>query len=126
MENDGTKIALTLMADSAGQRVKSYVDRGRLMQKLSDDDLSAMMVWAHREFEKAGFNPHSKERLFTDDVGAEYDLRGLDGPYHLVKDQVDRMVAVAAASFEATDAERLDEINAEMVKGYEAIKRSEH
>lgn len=124
--DNGTQIALTLMANSASQRVKSYVDRGRLMQNLSDEELSAMMVWAFREFEKASFKPHSKERLVIDDIGAEYDLRGQERPYHLVKDQVDKMIATAAAALDETNAEMLERLNAEMVEDYEAIKRSEH
>lgn len=58
--DNGAKIALTLMANSASQRVKWYVDRGRSMHNLSDEELSATMLWAFREFEKASFKPHSK------------------------------------------------------------------
>lgn len=85
-----------------------------------------LLVTAYQVFEQTGFKTQSKQHLATEDVGSEYELRGVKPPYHLVAKQIDNMVAAATKTLEDASEDLRDQINTKMMADYEAIKRSEH
>lgn len=124
--DEGMKVALANMADSASKRVSAYVSRGRYLKGKTGDELSGLLVAAYRELEAASFDPYSPARTMTDDIEAEYEIRNETAPHHLVKEQIDKLVARARELLDSTTPERLDEINDEMVDNYLSIKRTEN
>ena len=98
----------------------NYAARGRKHRDMSPTDLSAAWVVS---FEKLADDFGNADlHLIQNDLAAEYDLRGVEPPYDLVIDAMDRFadgVKAAMAKFTPSDMELLGE---KVFEKYSAFK----
>ena len=75
-----------------------YVRRGRAFRGLTDADLAGAWVAAFKAY---SHNPAAAPfRLAFKDLGAEHDLRQIDPPFDLVREDLERFRAAAQQVFE--------------------------
>jgi hypothetical protein len=119
----GRKIAEFAMASGDMQRIENYLSRGRKLESTEVEDLQKAFVAMFRAW---GANPQWDGRGELDDVRAEYTLRGIEPPFALVKDDIDRLAIAAAELIEDMDRETTTEIGQRLAEEYFAAKKSQN
>jgi hypothetical protein len=117
-------MAIRVMAEADAKRIASYIGRGRRYQNLRPADLCNTFIGAYRRWASDVHDPAAVEA--TNDVGAEYTLRGEIEPFELVGPEVEIITSTVAARFEETSSERRAEINQLMVDDYLLMRKNEH
>ena len=85
------KDVLAFLQSAQIDKIADYVSRGRVHAETADGVLAEQWERAMRAM--AG-RPFSYElRRAEDDLRAEFELRGLEAPWHAVKDAMDQLVA---------------------------------
>jgi hypothetical protein len=120
----GRDIVIRVMAEADAKRIDSYIDRGRRYANLRMEDLCNTFIGAYRRWASDVHDPASVEA--TNDVGAEYTLRGEIEPFELVEPEVEIIISTVGARFGETSSERRAEINQLMVDDYLVMQRNEH
>jgi hypothetical protein len=75
-----------------------YASRGRLLEKLTSEELSARFVDAYRRLASSPTSPEALRDM--KDARSEYSLRGSNPPDHLVRSEMDRFLEGIATAFE--------------------------
>jgi hypothetical protein len=120
----GEAVARYIMAKGEALRVQSYLNRGRRFERLTESELSEKYVEAMREF--ASDPANRDRRQLSDDVDAEYGLRGLEPPTGLVTAEIDAIVNAGTTAYEEMTDERKAEIEAEMQDEYATAMKEQH
>jgi hypothetical protein len=120
-EDRSRDIAHHLLAKGDMERAQAYLSRGRHLQHMPLDDLRGLFVQRYRTWVD-NLKDHDAHRD-CDDLGVEFDLRGLPTPYELVEAEMQRFQAMVLAEMEKATPERMEEINREMVADYENATR---
>lgn len=107
----GNAMAELALANSRMQRTQDYVQRGRRHQDASGQELETLFVDTFRAW-VADFGNRAQRRG-NDDVSAEYELRGIEPPFHLVGPEMDALTKVAREV--AADPEALEGIGQSIV-----------
>lgn len=105
-----------IMAKGEMDRIQAYVDRGRKFERLSDERLRELMVPAYKAWAANVSDPTTGE--LTNDIGAEFAMRGVTPPYDLVAEEIDRGCEAIAALTAQLDDDRIAAINSEMCQDY--------
>ena len=112
----GEKLAEAFLENRKMDHLRSYRERGRVFETLTDQELETRWV----EVQLAVLGQDDQARLHeSNDLSAEYFLRGKEEPVHLVrpalKKAVERIKGFTEKDFQPT-VERLDAFIAEMAK----------
>ena len=89
-DKEAEEMAKAYIASRTMEHTRSYLERGRQYQALDLDELQAKWVVAGEAF--LGRDDQSRVREFKD-LNAEYRLRKLDLPSHLLQPSIDASVA---------------------------------
>lgn len=86
MPDETENLILHVLADEQQEQFQSYLQRGRYLQVMDDDDLRAQFVSEMRSWAS---NPPPWDPLIRlDDIKAEAGLRNLELPWDLVADHL--------------------------------------
>jgi hypothetical protein len=104
------------------ERAEDYVKRGRALEKLGEVELEQRFVAAYRRL--AAEPANAETRRLTDDIDAEYLLRGKELPYGLVSTELEAFTAAANAVIQKLrgDPVELDRVNRELEDDIEAFE----
>ncbi|MFZ5780403.1 MAG: hypothetical protein ACOY4R_09425 [Pseudomonadota bacterium] len=103
-EDEANKIAQALIAESRMEDAAAYLERGRPYKDLSKEQLE--QAWAAAFELYMGLNQQEQQHLYRD-LAAEFQLRDIEPPTHLVKETLKKLEQrVANMSPEGRDAAR--------------------
>lgn len=97
-----------------------YLTRGRKYRTLSDAELSAKWVEAYRAWAYDTSNPDALTA--ENDLQAEFNLRSIDPPFDLVRDEQKKVAAEVAEAL--SDPEEKRRLGRELAEEIEAQDRS--
>jgi hypothetical protein len=99
-----------------------YIARGRKHQDMPGTDLAAAWISSFRRLSFEFKNPelHAAQA----DLSAEYHLRAMKPPYHLVIDDMDRLSAGIRRDVEDLSPEKRDQISGKMFERYSTFQNS--
>jgi hypothetical protein len=120
-EDIGSRAAQFAMASGDMRRTQSYVDRGRQFKDATTEDLQTLFVQMFRIW---GADPWWEGRSRLEDVEAEYKLRGVEPPFALVKDDLEKAISAIADGIEQMNAEERAEIGSGIVEDYLIAQKS--
>jgi len=120
-EGLGSRAAEFAMASGDMKRTQSYVDRGRQFKDATAEDLQTLFVQMFRIW---GADPWWEGRSRLQDVEAEYKLRGVEPPFALVKDDLEKAISAIADGIEQMNAEERAEIGSGIVEDYLIAQKS--
>lgn len=110
-ETDPNPEAEHPMASGAFERIQDYLDSGRDLASLSIEDLEGRFVAAF----KARVANVAQASDANDDAEAEYILRSIEPPYHLVKAEIEEMTRQISEAFSKLSNEQIAELDGDMV-----------
>ena len=90
-------------------RIADYASRGRVHERLTDQQLAEQWVNAIRQCAHASFD--EQRRAFETDLKAEFQLRSIEPPYEQVKLEMDRIAADISSGFEKMKRDNPDAIS---------------
>jgi hypothetical protein len=120
-EEDATGVAL-LLAHSEAEALKGYVERGRAFSALGLEDLEARYVEAFRQWVSARGAPEASPAL--NDVSAEFQLRSLEPPLHLVRPEMEELQEELRRRYSAMSPDEHAEITEELLAEIGKIRDS--
>jgi hypothetical protein len=120
-EGLGSRAAEFAMASGDMKRTQSYIDRGRQFKDATAEDLQTLFVQMFRIW---GADPWWEGRSRLGDVEAEYKLRGVEPPFALVKDDLEKAISAIADGIEQMNAEERAEIGSGIVEEYLIAQKS--
>jgi len=119
-EDSASSVAHHALAETNLGRTQSYVERGRSLAALTEAEMKEEFVQAYCAFAHEG---NDKARLRSDDISAEYMLRGLEEPYELIAAEVDIITDRAVKAFNNLSDGRKEQIERELQESYDEAKR---
>lgn len=114
--NDDEKVAHHELAHKAMSDTIQYVERGRHLRGLESSDLELEFVSSIRLVARDGDD--NVARLAMNDSLAEFDLRGLEPPFHLVRHEIGVMAERGRARIAALTAEDLQDLEDQIQARY--------
>lgn len=110
-------IAAHAIADDTMSKVAAYLRRGRRFEALTPDELAiqyaeALQLWADNLYDPAA-------QALSDEVVAEYDLRGQEVPQGLAPEALERIVQAASKLLHCLPEDARATIEADLVRGFE-------
>ncbi|WP_413989351.1 hypothetical protein ACMDCR_25780 [Labrys okinawensis] len=121
---DAEAVVRYVIADGAQQGVSDYAARGRRLRSTSDDELRSLFVAAYGRW---ALNPMAPDiQRETDDINAEYTLRGQSCPFDLVSEQVEAAINKVAAGLLNLDEETRARIDGELHRRYDEAHRNKN
>jgi len=107
-----------LLASTQMDQTADYLARGRTHQHLAQNELLDAWIRAFKAVVDAGIPGDLVARQRESDFASEIKLRGIEPPYSMVKDAVDRFCSAVAGRMKAPDAmQRLaDSLEADLAK----------
>ena len=121
-EPDAYVVVTQILSAGDAERLKSYLSRGRVFEGLSPSELEAAYVAATKRWADNPDQPHVEHS----DLTAEFDLRQTQPPMELVKDDIARITKLISDRFWRLSSEEVDEIKADLMAEYDAIKSGEN
>jgi len=112
------------LAKSELERMQEYLQRGRPFERTSLSDLHAMFIRTFKESVADLRNADARAR--SNDVRAEYTLRGMEPPFEDVKEDMQLLIQAAEEMVEGLTPERAEEIDKEIIEEYDAARRSQN
>jgi hypothetical protein len=97
-------------------QIADYASRGRVHERLTDQQLGKKWVGAFRRCAHAPSD--EQRRAIENDLKAEFQLRSIEPPYEQVKLEIDRIVAGISSGFEKMKRDDPDAV-AEMAEEFE-------
>jgi deoxyadenosine/deoxycytidine kinase len=119
MTNDEVDVDSAIRFSLATRRqkmLKDYVERGRQLEQLCDDQLREYFVSGFKLYSSNPDN-HSHKTMFNY-AWAEFELRKHDPPFELVTAEVKTLTQKAAACLRATPRESQSEICEEFIREF--------
>ncbi len=113
------------LASSQSDDAANYASRGRIYGGLSNEKLSAHWVESFRKIASDIGNLNA--RAVNADLKSEFDLRSMEPPYDLVRDEFDAIMTAAAAVLDELrdeDPLRYQEIENEVQRDLDAFKKT--
>lgn len=106
-----------VVAEEEAKDVRDYVGRGRRYEGLGADEMEAVFVDGARDL--AGSVTSGPYRVAWGDAKAEYEIRGVRPPYHLIREEIDTIVKAMADAVNEMSAEERSEMESGMLRDYE-------
>jgi hypothetical protein len=97
-------------------QIADYASRGRVHERLTDQQLAKKWINAIRQCAHASTD--EQRRAIASDLKAEFQLRSIEPPYEQVKLELDRIVADISSGFEKMKRDHPDAV-AEMAEEFE-------
>lgn len=120
---DDDRVAHHELAHKAMTETQDYIERGRHLRELSIGDLEFEFVSSVQLVARDGDDTLS--RLAMHDALAEFDLRGAEPPYHLVKDETRVMAERGKARMDLLSDQERQRIEDEIQERYADANRRE-
>jgi hypothetical protein len=98
------------MANEQIDQIADYASRGRIYERLTDDELTERWIGAFKKFADAPSD--QRRRAIEIDLKAEFQLRSTEPPYEQVKSEINRVVANMSSGFEIMKRDDPDAIDA--------------
>lgn len=118
MSDEGAKIAQAAadaeVARSQIQQTERYLGRGRCFEDMPESDLARLWIAGMQEYARV---IHPRPQV-VDDAAAEFDLRGVEPPWHAVNDETARLRAAALASLKGMTEDEKDAYGLDMIDAY--------
>lgn len=111
-----------LIAASEAEDLAAYLAKGRRMENLGIEQLEAEYVLAFRAWAKSEAADEMRPAL--DDAGAEFQLRGLSPPHHLVAEESKQIGAAMARRVAALGEEGLETMEENIEQRLEAATKA--
>lgn len=113
-----------LIAASEVEDLAAYLAKGRRMENLSVEQLEAEYVLAFRAWAES--EAANEMRPALDDAGAEFQLRGLSPPHHLVAEESKQIGAAMAKRVAALDDDGRETMEENIEQRLEAVTKAKH
>jgi hypothetical protein len=109
-EDDGIEAEVqALLASTQMDQTADYSARGRTYQHLAQNDLLEAWITAFKAMVDAGIPGDLVARQRERDLASEIKLRGIEPPYSMVKDAVDRFCSAVVGRVKA-DPEAMERL----------------
>jgi hypothetical protein len=108
------------LAENRMKEVQDYISRGRSLECTSIDELAGEWVSLIREWAADLRRAQDRRRA---DIEAEYQLRGLEKPYEIVKDELETILRTTAEAMENMDEDAKTQLNGDVLNFSAAEKR---
>lgn len=126
IKKDAESIVHHLVETGELERTRSYLARGRALANLTDGQLVERLVLAYSEWRSSGFWFGAAEHKLTNDVAAEFAMRGTVVPYDLVQEDLDALAIVITAEFDALSEVEQEEINSAIIADFAVSMKHEN
>jgi hypothetical protein len=111
------------LANEQVDQIADYASRGRIYERLTDGELAEK--WIHGFRLVADAPSDERRRAIETDLRAEFQLRGIEPPYDLVRSEINRVVEDMSSGFEIMtrdDPDAVDEMNEELQQDIADLK----
>ena len=111
------------MANEQIDQIADYASRGRIYERLTDDELTERWIGAFKKFADAPSD--QRRRAIEIDLKAEFQLRSTEPPYEQVKSEINRVVANMSSGLEIMkrdDPDAIDAMNEEFQQDVADLK----
>ena len=107
---DPSRDVKLFIANEQIDQIADYASRGRIYERLTDDELTEKWIRAFKQFADAPSD--QRRRAIEIDLKAEFQLRSTEPPYNQVRSEINRVVANMSSGLEIMKRDDPDAVDA--------------